>query len=222
MFGREIALALLLATPAVANAAREHGTTPALGIDTTVGIGEVLWEEYSFDGQAGVIIKTAVQANWGSLEVVDLPPGAPLGIIRDKKLKACQSSSVVMGMKIWEDCLIDLDDDGRFDRVSFNDRGGSKELDPPVAYERATVEVKGDQLAGAGSNFRKQLIYLGSSNSTLRISYREFKNDLARPAFTEELTIPIDGPLPQIFSVKSHIFSIRKLDGMGIHYTVLK
>ena len=36
----------------------------------------------------------------------------------------------------------------------------------------------------------KRLVYLGMMGDTLRIGYREFRNDMARPAFYEELTFP--------------------------------
>lgn len=213
---------LALATAGTANAVVEKGTSPAVGVDNTAAIGQEVWQEYSFEGQPGVVIEQSVQANWGMAEIVDLPAGSSLGIIREKKLKACASSRIIFNVKGWEDCLIDMDDDGRFDKVSFNDVGGSKPLVPPVPYKRAAVEIKGDPRAGGGNNFRKQIIYLGSSNGTLRLSYREYSNDMARPAFTEELTIPLSATFPQGVAVKDRVFSLTGLDGMGLHYKLLK
>lgn len=211
-----------LAINGVATAAVEQGSTPAIGVQSSAAIGQEIWQEYRFEGQPGVIISQSVQANWGTVEIVDLPAGSPLVVIRAKKLKACASSQVIFGQLTWEDCLIDADDDGRFEKVSFNNVGGSKPIEPPVAYQRASVEIKGDKRAGGGNNFKKQIIYLGSTTGTLRLSYREYANDMARPAFTEELTIPLGAAFPQGIAIKDHVFSLTGLDGMGLHYTLVK
>jgi hypothetical protein len=41
------------------------------------------------------------------------------------------------------------------------------------------------------TNFQRQLIYTGKSGTNLYISYREFSGDLARPAFTQDLTFDL-------------------------------
>ncbi len=46
---------------------------------------------------------------------------------------------------------------------------------------------KEDKVYLTGS-FRQELIYNGKSSSTIKMSYREFKDDFARPAFTQELS----------------------------------
>jgi hypothetical protein len=40
--------------------------------------------------------------------------------------------------------------------------------------------------------FRGELVYSGRSGNTVRFSYREFSNDLARPAFTQDLSYDLD------------------------------
>ncbi len=52
-------------------------------------------------------------------------------------------------------------------------------LKEPVAYHIEERQV------AAGDNFRQVISYLGVSGETLRLSYREFSNDMARPAFNE-------------------------------------
>ncbi len=43
------------------------------------------------------------------------------------------------------------------------------------------------EIVQSGS-FKKELIYNGKSKETIRIAYREFKDDFARPAFAQDLT----------------------------------
>ena len=40
---------------------------------------------------------------------------------------------------------------------------------------------------GDQSGFRRELIYSGVAQGVLSVSYREYVNDFARPAFTQEL-----------------------------------
>jgi hypothetical protein len=55
----------------------------------------------------------------------------------------------------------------------------------------------------------------------LRLSYREFSNNMARPAFTEELTIPISKTYPQDVAVKLVKLRIHSIDGLGMRYEIL-
>lgn len=44
-----------------------------------------------------------------------------------------------------------------------------------------------EQTTYAAGRFERQLIYTGVAGGTLKLSYREYNNDLARPAFTQDL-----------------------------------
>ena len=196
----------------------ESRITPVVGEASSASVGSPMMEEYRYVGTEGVIIDQAVLANWGSAERVDLPTGAGLFIIRERRLKACQTRETFAHLpgapSVWRNCLVDTNEDGRFDKVIYSEDGFSKTIDPPAPYHRGIVEVSGD----ASQNFRRLLIYSGVSGGALRLSYREFSNDMARPAFTEDLTIPLDSTYPQEIAVKSYRFSIEAIDGIGIHY----
>lgn len=209
--------AIALSIPAAAQTVTQE--TPK-GVNLSSGIGDVIWEQTAFNGVPGVVISGPVRANWGSAEVVNLPSGSGLMIIRDKKLKACRerTSLTISGMTIlgWSDCLIDKDEDGKFELVSFNEVGGTKPISPPVAYLRETVPTVGVN----EHSFKKTLTYLGKSGNDLKLSYREYSNDLARPAFTEELSLPLNPSFPQKFRVKGITFVINSIDGEGLGYMV--
>jgi hypothetical protein len=48
-------------------------------------------------------------------------------------------------------------------------------------------EVDGDIIGGYEDSFKAELIYTGKTDNIIRVSYREYKNDMARPAFSQEL-----------------------------------
>jgi hypothetical protein len=74
-------------------------------------------------------------------------------------------------------------------------------IDEAYGYSRSTGSVylhtwnpkpdrflkKEDRVYLKGS-FKQELIYNGKSQNTIKLSYREFKDNFARPAFSKELT----------------------------------
>ncbi len=200
----------------------EERVTPALGEAQQATAGSQIWEYYRYAGVEGVIIEAPITARWGSAEQVDLAAGEGLFIIRPRKLKACRDrvtySNLPGAPSIWTNCLVDSEDDGRFDKVIYSADGFSKSVIPPVPYRRGTVEVDG---TGA-NNFRKVITYSGVGEGVIRFSYREFRNDMARPAYSEDLTLPLGKSFPQDVAVKDVVFTLLGLDGMGLKYKRLK
>lgn len=212
-----VAAALLLA-PIVASAQIQQGSTPEVGEEATVPIGGEMLTEFKYRGTPGVVLAGDVRANWGAAENVELPAGTPLAIIRAKRVKACQSRTNLN----WLNCVIDTDDDGRLDRVSFNDIAGAKDISPPVPYTKQSVRMGVDPRFGEGNDFKRVYVFTGASGNTLTVSYREFLNDLARPAFTESLTIPLGSTFPQNVALKDRVFQIIGIDGMGLRYRLVR
>lgn len=206
-----------LTLAASADAQQVNQETPH-GEVRTAPVGGIVWEKTAFNGVPGVVIAGDVHANWGSAETVDLAAGFTLMIIREKKLKACRARTTTRlgGYSFggWDDCLIDADQDGRFDKVSFNEVGGAKDIIPPVPYTKTMVPVSGE----GSASFRKTLTFLGQSGTDIRLSYREFSNDMARPAFTEDLTLPVPASYPQMIVVKDMKLTVLSLDGSGLRY----
>ena len=72
---------------------------------------------------------------------------------------------------------------------------------------------------GEKDNFKQQIIYNGKDGNTVRFSYREYINELARPAFTQELQYDLaDGNL---IGFKGLRLEIMKLSNVGIEYKIL-
>lgn len=83
-----------------------------------------------------------------------------------------------------------------------------------VAFKDKTVES-----ARSGS-FKKELIYNGVSKKSISLSYREFKDEMARPAFTQELKYDLnDG---DVIGFKGARFQITKASNTIIKYKVIK
>ena len=212
-------IAPILIASSPASAQRVVQETSA-GTELTAPVGGIVWEKSSFDGVPGVTIHGTVQANWGAAEKVYLAEGSNLITIRQKKLKACrqQTATIISGMTFggWVDCLIDTNSDGLFDRVSFNEVAGAKDIEPPVPYTRGTIPITG----GSAQSFKQTITFLGKSGNDIRLSYREFSNELARPAFTEDLTLPVPTEFPQTMLVKDVKLTVLGIGSSGLTYRI--
>ena len=97
---------------------------------------------------------------------------------------------------------------------------------PPAAYWRALLGasiVKADGLkveASDASGFRRELIYGGVSQGTVSLSYREFINDMARPAFSQDLRYDL-GAGSEI-GFRGARIEIIQAGNVSVKYRVLK
>lgn len=85
---------------------------------------------------------------------------------------------------------------------------------PSVGITNATYE------AWDTDSFKRELIYSGISQNTVSILYREFKNDFARPAFSQELKY--DLAQGNEIGFRGARFQVIKATNTGIRYKVLR
>jgi len=69
-------------------------------------------------------------------------------------------------------------------------------------------------------SFKRELVYLGVSQNAISILYREFGNDIARPAFSQELKYDISQD--KLIGFKGARFTVIKASNTGLIYTVQK
>lgn len=69
-------------------------------------------------------------------------------------------------------------------------------------------------------SFRYQLVYSGMDNNNVKISYREYKDDFARPAFNQELVYNLDQS--KTIRYKNFRIRIENATNEEITYTVLE
>lgn len=204
-----------LAAPALAGehipASSDYGVTtvvtPDVGTTRTVGAGEtVLHVQNRADYKVWALLDDGKAGPW--LLTRKIPAGTRLYPVETSKaFKACVSPTGTGG------CFIDDDGDGRFDRQSE---------DTFQIFRKEKGNPRYGQVnASSESDFEYVIKFSGADADTLRFSYREFKGDMARDAFTEELTIPREA-FPQMIRLKSHVLRIDSVSGMGMAYTVVE
>lgn len=84
----------------------------------------------------------------------------------------------------------------------------------PVSVTFKTVESWGV------NSFKRELIYGGMSGNTLSISYREFSDGTARPAFTQDLKYDLSES--KVIGFRGARFEVAKASNTVLKYKVLK
>lgn len=70
------------------------------------------------------------------------------------------------------------------------------------------------------ANYKRQIIYTGRSGNTLHLEYREFLNDMARPAFSQELTFDVS--VEKVVGYKSALFEVIDASNTSLTYKVIQ
>jgi len=190
------AIALALALHGPARAAVERVTRPAVGEEVSREIGEPLVEVE--------LIRTIPGARLTSGHTARLPIG---GRIEFDASELVAQGSGFCGPGTLYDVL----------GIPYSGR----QCATGAALRRAGTTFEPIMIATDDpTNFRQQLLYQGRSGSTIRLSYREFVGDLARPAFTQDLTFDIaDDP---VVGVKGARLEVVEATNVSITYRLFR
>lgn len=91
-----------------------------------------------------------------------------------------------------------------------------------ISESPVQIEYKkgSDKIIPHRESFAKELIYTGITKNTISILYREFSNDLIRPAFTQELKYDLSEGA--VIGFKGARFQVIKATNTEIKYKVLR
>jgi hypothetical protein len=131
----------------------------------------------------------------------------------------CWSSvtkSVVTGAS--HACLVDNRDTGVFDAAMFQNRERDFPLVAPVPYTVAPDPVDSRTVA---PSFKREVLYQGVSKGTVKLSFREFSNDMARPAFTQDILYDLEPDGTALVVFRGLQVKILKAASAELDYVVL-
>lgn len=113
-------------------------------------------------------------------------------------------------------CFVDTTASGTFDTVKAAPGMVwlKTKLDSPVRYEQSELQVP------RPDSKKYELLYQGISSKTLRLSYREYINDFARPAFFQDVTYDVPD-LPTTITFRTVRIKLLSADNNGLRYQVL-
>ncbi|UCU95210.1 hypothetical protein [Hydrogenophaga taeniospiralis] len=127
---------------------------------------------------------------------------------------------LVTNPKYISGCYVDTDKDGKFDSMAFLGHDTDGTLEQPVEYE---ITKKDEEIEEEfRDSYFVEVIYQGISKGEAKISYREFKGGIARPAFTQDITYELDPDGSGVIAFRGLRIKIVKATRESITYFVQK
>lgn len=222
-------LALLLlagcvsAPPPTLQVNRRVGEAPPIGVVSERTVGEVIYETFNYEEWSGAHLAGPLLIDVFAASA-DLGPGDALVAGQEAgETVFCTSGPIlrVAGQgPTSRVCLKDTDADGRFDQWRSPDgppaRRNWADLEAPAAY------TTGSSMAPTGGGFKYQLLYQGLSSGVISLLYREYADNLIRPAFQQELSYTLAKNGSTEISFRTTRIEIHAADNNSIRYTVLR
>lgn len=195
------------------------GKLPSLGTVATVPVGGTVFSQFRYLSKSGYRLTEQVntrlrlglvRASAGDFVVKSIADGQPAFCT---ELKAYIDR---MAGPFKPACFLERGPAGVFTHVMAAPGPIFFEtaLERPVRYEASELVVPSTDA------FRYELLFQGASNKTLRIAYREFKNDMARPAFYQDVTYELEA-LPMQVSFRTVRLEVLAAGNSGLTYRVL-
>lgn len=114
-------------------------------------------------------------------------------------------------------CLVDPEDSGYFNYAAYGNLDHLYKLGYSIKYETEKMLPRYDS-----KSFRYIALYQGYSDGTAKISFREFFDNTARPAFTQDISYQLNKKSDTIVGFKGLRIRIISADNTSITYEILK
>jgi len=186
------------------------GENPSLGEKSRVDVGSTIYSEYNYQ-----VYKTVKLVENVDHQIANIPMNSILTGLEVDNITVYQpyNNSKLVGI-----ILNDSDNDGDFDRIKnwIGFVSIWQDLNKSAKY----IKIGGIPTESGG--FKKELVYQGLSKSTIKVLYREYVNDIARPAFSQIVEYDLDeyGKCTIVF--KGARINVIEANPTSIFYTVEK
>jgi len=192
---------------------------PKLNDISTVEIGENIYSKsYLFYGNTSLVtlLSLAVGQGFGwSVDTTNFKK--PVQGTLKKWAKIGQDNINTMCFPSSSLCLSDPQNTGSFTHFGIGAQVGSTTLDKPARYRITSSEpvIRED-------SFKYTALYQGKTQNSIKISFREFKNDMARPAFTQDIDYELNADGGATIGFKGLRIEVIKATNMDLTYKVIK
>jgi hypothetical protein len=195
------------------------GRKPELNTISKINVGDSLFSQFRYWSKTGTRLSDNVSVGF-ALGSVRASSGAFLvRSIANNKTAFCTEQNTYfdpLAGAIKPACFVDSKRDGTLTHVLVAPGlvWFEKELPNPVKYEESEL------LVPRQNAFRNELLFQGASNKTLRLLYREFVNDMARPAFFQDVSYDLTS-VPMTVNFRSVRIEVIEAGNDGLTYRVL-
>lgn len=194
------------------------GQSPEIGARSSASVGSVMYTEYNYIASQKASLRAAFQDNLGPFASVSVSAGADLKpLMVAGKQAYCTTAPAYMSIGERRSiCFFDSDGNSTADKYWVV---GTLES---ITYDVPNIPIsRAEAIADAGG-FKYELLYQGIDRNVVRVSYREFTGNLARPAFQQDLTYTLADKGPTQVAFRSLRIEIEGADNNNIQYRVTK
>lgn len=114
-------------------------------------------------------------------------------------------------------CLIDINNDYTFTHFTTQGSMDFVKLDQPTKYKLIRPEP-----IYTKDSFKYVVLYQGKKGNIIKISFREFIDNMARPAFTQNIEYELDNDGKTLIGFKGLRIKVEKATNVDITYKVIK
>lgn len=191
---------------------------PELNTEANAEVGQTIVSKANVTKSVAIIVSNAVSETVNIPGTTTIPAGTiPLFASNEsgKFYRDSRATYTMLGATVPANAGIYVPDDATKPAVIYHFAlkyiyGNT----PVIGIKNTTTEKWGKD------SFKRELVYSGVSQNTISILYREFSNDMARPAFSQDLKY--DLTQGKEIGFKGARFEVIKANNTGIVYKVLK
>ena len=140
-----------------------------------------------------------------------------LGILQVDNATGWKSGCFIPDNQPFIICLFDSNNDNKFDKIGSVINDLYTDLEKQITYSlRQTPPTY------SADSFKYVALYQGKSANKIKISFREFKDDMARPAFTQDIEYQLSPNGTTTIGFKGLRINVIKATNVDITYSVVK
>ncbi len=192
-----------------------EGRSVDIGKDSSASVGSIMYSEYSYYASKIAVTRAAFSTSI-LFSKIAIPAGSQLlQAAVDGALAYCTIRPAYFAVgESRSVCLFDTRGAGIFDQFYIVDTLSTIRYDASVPYR---VEEASSDSGG----YKNELLYQGIAGDVIKISYREYTNNLARPAFQQDLSYTLHRISPTEISFRGANIVVADADNNRIRYRVM-
>lgn len=188
---------------------------------STANVGDVIFSQFDYYSMEGAVMINSFSKyiGLGGLGSVKVPAGEFLLEVRidgEKAYCTQHRTYLVPGGPHKASCYFDTNNNGQFEKlwVCPGTLPFTYDISPEIPYKITEIHT-------GSQGFKYELLYNGISENVIHLSYREFIDNLIRPAFQQDITYTIKDEKPTVINFRGVKIEILNADNNEIQYRVL-
>ncbi|MDZ7694309.1 MAG: hypothetical protein U5K69_24840 [Balneolaceae bacterium] len=187
-----------------------QGKIPELNQESTTDVGSTIYTEFDYQEIEAIRLTENVNSS-----LANIPASTSLTAMTMDGELVYQPYGTMNFAGI---LLSDQNKNGKLDRIkdisSMNSRWVN--IQPEVDYEDA------ESIPTQSGGFKIELVYQGRTGNTIKVLYREYNNDIARPAFTQVVEYDLDENGKGMIAFKGARIEVLEASSTEVKYQVIK